>query len=65
MSNVIEDLKYLSEEYESGEHVDISATNYFQEALDEIERLQQKNDRLWQEIQDLKAELMEAYNDQE
>ena len=40
MSNVKEDLKYLSDEYESGEHVDISAQNYFQDALDEIERLE-------------------------
>ena len=39
MSDIREDLRYLSEEYESGEHVDISAQNYFQEALDEINRL--------------------------
>ncbi|KKN78991.1 hypothetical protein LCGC14_0344670 [marine sediment metagenome] len=40
MGDIVEHLKYLSEEYESDEYVDISATNYFQEALDEIERLQ-------------------------
>ena len=40
MSDIREDLRYLSEEYESGEHVDISAQNYFQEALDEINRLE-------------------------
>ena len=44
MIDVIEDLKYLADEYESGEHVDISARNYFQDALDEIERLLADND---------------------
>ena len=36
---VIEDLEYLAKEYESGDYVDISAQNYFQDALDEIRRL--------------------------
>jgi len=40
MSDVIDDLVYLAEEYESGEHVDISAQNYFRDALDEIRRLE-------------------------
>ena len=39
MSDVREDLEYLSKEYEDGDYVDISAQNYFQDALDEIERL--------------------------
>ena len=39
MSYLTDELKYLSEEYESGEHVDISAQNYFQDALEEIMRL--------------------------
>ena len=38
--DIKEQLKYLSEEYESGEYVDISAYNYFELALDEIRRLE-------------------------
>ena len=38
--NIKEELQYLSNEYESGEYVDISAFNYFQEALDKIEWLE-------------------------
>ena len=41
MSDVREDLEYLSKEYEDGDYVDISAQNYFQDALDEIERLRE------------------------
>lgn len=39
MSDIIKNLKFLSSEYEAGDHVDISAQNYFQDALAEIERL--------------------------
>ena len=40
--DIKEQLKYLSEEYESGEYVDISAYNYFELALDEIRRLEKE-----------------------
>jgi len=48
MSDVREDLEYLSKEYEDGDYVDISAQNYFQDALDEIERLRNPPPCKWQ-----------------
>jgi len=44
MNIVTDSLKYLARVYEDGEHVDISAANYFQEALDEITRLTEELD---------------------
>ena len=44
--NIIEQLEILSEDYESGDYVDISAFNYFQLALDEVERLEKENENI-------------------
>ena len=46
MSDIREYLKELSDNYESGDYVDISAYNYFQMAYDEIERLRERIEEL-------------------
>ncbi|MCK5018323.1 MAG: hypothetical protein KAS32_14795 [Candidatus Peribacteraceae bacterium] len=52
MGDIIEDLTYLSECYEGDDYVDISAQNYFQDALDKITRLREDNERLRQQVED-------------
>ena len=46
MSDIRDYLKELSDNYESGDYVDISAYNYFQMAYDEIERLKERIKKL-------------------
>lgn len=48
MSDILEYLDELSEAYESGDYVDISAYNYFEMALDEIKRLEERIEELRQ-----------------
>ena len=46
MSDIIGYLEELSHDYDAGDYVDISAYNYFQMALDEIEWKNTEIDRL-------------------
>ncbi len=64
MSDIIDELEYLASEYESGDHVDISAFNYFQLALDEITQLQVKVYRLESRgIEDMQHHIEELETD--